>query len=193
MRSLLALTFLAAFAPIAAAQSSVAIPRLVCVSECAINPPPPARVVGLLPPPSTIAPPRGRRIARPDTALNGRVRADWRKWFATVDSVERCSRYPMLLRAHGKLGEFTIHRTPAGGTCQAGPGPGSPTVWVYDSRVFCPDSNPDTWLYEPRRAPRVDEKNVESIEVTSDTAVLRSYRCPIRAAAAIIMRTKRRD
>jgi hypothetical protein len=125
--------------------------------------------------------------------LNGRVRADWRKWFAIVDSVERCWQYPMLLRAHNDHGEHTIHRTPTGGTCQAGPGPGSPTVWVYDSRVFCPDSNPNSWMHEPRRAPRVDEKNLESLEVKSDSAILRSYRCPIRAEKAVIIRTKRRD
>jgi hypothetical protein len=133
MRWLLASTLLAALAPIADAQSSEAIPRLVCFSECSINPPPPVRIVGLEPP----------KIRRPPRSS---------------------------------------HHNPAAN---------SPWVWVIDSRAFCPDSNPARWRNEPRGAPQLEEKNIESIEVTKDSVILRSYRCSIPPAGAILIRTKR--
>ena len=71
-------------------------------------------------------------------------RADWRAWFAAKDSVAKCLRGPLLSRVYGVQGEFTIHRSASGGTCQAGPGPGDPTAWMIDSRLFCPDSSPAT-------------------------------------------------
>lgn len=83
----------------------------------------------------------------------------------------------------------TVRRPPA--NSPHGQGSASPTVWVYDSRAFCPDSNPATWRNEPRGAPRLDERNIASVEVTKDPAVLNSYRCPIQPAAAILIRTKR--
>ena len=90
-------------------------------------------------------------------------RADWRAWFATVDSVAKCRKGQLLSRVYGVEGEYTVHRTPSGGTCQAGPGPGSPTAWVIDSRVFCPDSNPATWMDPPKHAPMFDENIVASL------------------------------
>jgi hypothetical protein len=93
----------------------------------------------------------GRAVAQDSS------RADWREWLATRDSVARCRKGQLLSRVYGVEGEFTVHRTPSGGTCQAGPGPRSPTAWVIDSKVFCPDSNPATWMDSPKtRAPRMD-------------------------------------
>lgn len=119
-------------------------------------------------------------------------RADWRQWFATKDSVARCRKYPMLMRFYGVEGEFTTHRTPSGGTCQAGPGPGEPTVWVVDSRAYCPDSNPATWRSEPPGFPIIDENRIAEINVTRDSSVLRSYHCPIRPRGAVLFKTIRR-
>jgi hypothetical protein len=135
MRWLLASTFLAAFAAIAEAQSGAALPSLDCVMDCAIQPPPPVRIVGLEPP-----------------------------------SIRR----------------------PPGGSHHDGAAR-SPFVWVIDSRAFCPDSNPATWRNEPRGAPQLDEKTIDSVEVTKDSSILRSYRCSITPVAAIVIRTKRRD
>lgn len=116
-------------------------------------------------------------------------RADWRTWFATRDSVARCRMGQLLSRVYGVEGEFTVHRTPTGGTCQAGPGPGAPTAWVIDSRLFCPDSNPTTWMDAPASPPMLDEKTVVSIETTRDSTVLASFRCGIAPRAAILVRT----
>jgi hypothetical protein len=135
MRWLLASTFLAAFAAIAEAQSGTAVPSLVCSRDCAIQPPPPPRIVGLEPP----------KIRRPP------------------------------VRSHHD------------------PATQSPVVWVIDSRAFCPDSNTAMWKNEPPGVPRLDEKTIESIEVTKDASLLGSYRCSIPPVAAILIRTKRPD
>ena len=135
MRWLLASTLLAAFAAIAEAQSGAAVPSLICSRDCAIQPPPPVRIVGLEPP----------RIRRPPGGSHHDVAAR------------------------------------------------SPLVWVIDSRAFCPDSNPANWKNEPRGAPRLDEKTIDSVEVTKDSSILRSYRCAIPPTAAILIRTKRPD
>src|SRR3954470_7698770 len=83
-------------------------------------------------------------------------RADWRRWFAIRDSVARCSKYPEIMQFLGTTGEITVHRTPSGGKCQVGPGPGQPTVWDVDSKIFCPDSSAATWMDQPRKV-RYDE------------------------------------
>jgi hypothetical protein len=118
-------------------------------------------------------------------------RTDWREWFAVRDSVARCRAYPMLMQFIGPSGEWTTHRTPAGGTCQAGPGPAEPTAWVIDSVPFCPDSSPASWEGMPRMAPRVDERNLVNLEVTQDSVLLRSLRCAIRPRGAVLIRTRR--
>lgn len=118
-------------------------------------------------------------------------RADWRQWFAIKDSVVRCQSYPTLMQFLGPAGEWTTHRTPSGGTCHAGPGPGDPTAWVIDSVLFCPDSSPTTWADAPRKAPHVDDKNIREVSATRDTAVLRSLSCAIRPRAALFIRTRR--
>jgi hypothetical protein len=117
-------------------------------------------------------------------------RADWRTWFAIQDSVDKCRTGQLLSRVYGVDGEFTVHRTPTGGTCQVGPGPGSPMAWVIDSKVFCPDSSPSTWMSPPTRGPLLNEKTVVSLETTRDSEVLASFRCGIRPRAAIVVRTK---
>lgn len=118
------------------------------------------------------------------------TRADWRAWFATRDSVARCIKGPLVSRVYGGEGEFTVHRTPSGGTCQAGPGPGEPTAWVIDSRLFCPDSSPSTWMNAPANAPKLDENTVVSIEPTRDSTVLASLECGIRPRTAIVIGTR---
>jgi hypothetical protein len=117
------------------------------------------------------------------------TRADWRAWFAIRDSVAKCRTGQLLSRVYGVEGEFTVHRTPNGGTCQVGPGPGSPTAWIIDSRLFCPDSSPITWVNPPTSAPALNEKTIVSLETTRDSAVLASFRCGIRPRAAIVVRT----
>jgi hypothetical protein len=117
-------------------------------------------------------------------------RADWRAWFATKDSIANCIRGPLLSRVYGLAGEFTVHRTPTGGTCQAGPGPGDPTAWIIDSRLFCPDSNPATWISAPPAAPVLDERRIVSLEASRDSSLLGSLRCAIRPRAAVVVRTR---
>ena len=112
-------------------------------------------------------------------------RADWRTWFATNDSVARCRALPLVSRVYGGQGEYTIHRTPTGGTCQAGPGPSSPLAWVIDSIVFCPDSNPARWA----SAPTIDQKRILEVVPSRDSSLLASFKCTIRPRAAVLVRT----
>lgn len=117
-------------------------------------------------------------------------RADWRAWFFEKDPVAKCLKRPLLSRVYGVQGEFTVHRTSTGGTCQAGLGPGSPTAWIIDSQLFCPDSSPATWMRQPPGAPTLDERRVVSVEPTRDSTLLSSLRCVIRPRAAVVVRTR---
>lgn len=117
-------------------------------------------------------------------------RADWQRWFALLESFAECRAHPLVMRVHGGLGDYTMHRLPDGRLCQAGPGPGQPTAFIIDSLVFCPDSNPDTWARAPRQLASVDLKDVIDIEPVRDTTRLHALDCAIRPRAMIVVRTR---
>ena len=106
-------------------------------------------------------------------------RADWRAWAAAKDSAAACQRLPMIFRARGLKGEYTVHRDSTGHTCRAGPGPWDPSAWVIDSVVFCPDSSPATWGTNPPNGPEIGPQTLVEIHASTDSAAIAALGCSL--------------